>query len=93
LRHGDKVAHHVEGQRAINGWADRLAIGVLQDGVTVGRCLRDRIGRNIAGRSRAILHDDRLAQSFGQLGPHHAGERVDGAPATNGTMMRIGRLG
>ena len=84
MRHGDEVAHYVEGQGAINGRADRLAIGVLQDGVTVGRRLRDRIGRDIAGRSRTILHDDRLAQSFGELGPHHAGERVDGPAGDEG---------
>ena len=77
LRHRDEVLHHVERQRAVDGGADRLPVGVLQDGVAVGRRLRDRVGRDIAAGARAVLHDYRLAERLGELGAHHAGQRVD----------------
>ena len=84
LRHRDEVAHHVERQRAIDGGADRLPIRVLQDGVPVGRRLRDRVGRDIPARARTVLHDDRLAPRFGKLCAEHARERVDGAAGDEG---------
>ena len=79
LRHRDEVPDHVERQRAVDRRADRLAVGVLQDRVAVGRRLGDRVGRDVAGGARPVLDDHRLAERLGDLGAHHAGERVDGA--------------
>src|SRR6266536_4468108 len=95
LRHRDEVAHDVEGERAIDGGADRRAVRVLQDGVTVGRRFRDGVGGDIAARPRTVLDDDRLAQRFGELGADHASERVDSAAGDEGDhdADRLARIG
>jgi hypothetical protein len=90
-----EVPHHVERQRAVDGGADRLAVGVLQDGVAVGRRLGDRVGRDIAAGARAVLHDHRLTEHLGHFRADHARHRVDGAAGHEGDddADRLARIG
>jgi hypothetical protein len=46
--------------------------GAHQYGVAVGVGARGDLGRDVAGRARAVIDDDLLAQSLGKLGAHGA---------------------
>ncbi|KAG1388443.1 hypothetical protein G6F58_013493 [Rhizopus delemar] len=67
----DRVVRQVLGQQRL----DRLLPHRRQQqGVPVGRCLRDEVRPDTAAASRLVFHDDRLAQRFrhpiGQQTPH-----------------------
>jgi hypothetical protein len=51
----------------------------LQNGVAVGRRLRDHIRGGIAAGTGTVLDDDGLAERFGELLAHDAREQIDGA--------------
>src|SRR5262249_56446940 len=59
LRHRREIIDCVERQARIERRSDRGAVGVLQDGVAVGRRLGDVRGRDGAAGARAVLADHR----------------------------------
>jgi hypothetical protein len=62
-----EVGERVERQVAVERGADRLAVGVLQQRVAVGRRLGDGVGRDVAAGAGAVLHHDRLAERLAEL--------------------------
>jgi hypothetical protein len=82
-RHRWIDGYHFGGDRGLRDWRELLdcIVGRLclddrlqqevgrsdQEGVTVGRRVRDRDGAGAAARARAVLHEELLAERFAQL--------------------------
>ena len=72
-------------------WIGKRLLGVVgdiggqrqvreQQRVAIGQGLRHQVGAEHAGRSGAIVDDDRLAEILGQLQPDNAADDVGAAP-------------
>ena len=76
---GAKSLIRVERQAVVERGRDRRAVGVLQDGVAVGRRFRDRVGGERAAGAGAVLDDHRLAELVGELAAEQPRQHVDRA--------------
>jgi hypothetical protein len=64
-----------------------------QERVSVGRRIHDQFGADIAGGTRPVLDDERLAEPLRERLADQACSDVGAPPAAKPTMMRTGRVG
>ena len=77
-RYRGEVLHHVIGHALVQERIDDVDRGRQQEGVAVGRGLRDRVGADRSGRAAGpVLDDEVLAQRLVELLHQDAGDAVD----------------
>ena len=95
-----EIVYGIERQSAKHTWIDRQRRDSPEkERTAVGRSLGDNAARNVAARTRTVLHDHGLRQGTAQRRRDHAGRRVsraarrkaDGDP--NGAVHELGRVG
>ena len=65
LNHRDEILHGIKRQLFVDRGAECVAVDGLQNRVAIRRRFRDRVRTDVAGRSAAVVHDERLTCGFG----------------------------